>query len=961
MQPNAKHIGAHLTPERWAEIEALFHRAVECQPEQLSRLLDEGCHGDPELRREVVSLLSIRGSEQLIRAAVGIEMAWAGMSGQRSETNAGDPGAGNLLATRTIAAGETVTGTVIGLYRLLQPIGQGGMGEVWLAEQKEPIRRRVAIKLIKTGMDTREVVARFESERQALALMDHPAIAKVFDAGSTPQGRPYFVMEYVTGIPIVEYCDKHKMTPRERLELFIHVCQGVQHAHQKAIIHRDLKPSNILVGEVDGKPMPRIIDFGVAKATSQRLTADSMFTRVGAIMGTPGYMSPEQADSSGQDIDTRTDVYSLGVVLYELMVGALPLDFRNLTFDEVLRRLREKEAPRPSTRLRALGEHSSITAQNRGTDTAKLVRQLRGDVDLITLKALEKDRSRRYMSPTDLAADIQRHLNDEPILARPKSASYQLQKFARRHKALVAGVAAVFAVLIAGVIVSTREATRARRAEQVANTERNRAVGEKKRADAESATAKAVNEFLQNDLLAQASANVQAQPDTKPDPDLKVRTVLDRAAARIPGKFDRQPLVEASIRQTIGNAYRDLGLYPEAQRHMERALDLRQRFLGEDHPDTLETMNDVAELYLEYQGKSGQAEPLLNKVLEVRRRVLGEEHLDTLTSASNLAAFYRDQGKYAPAEPLLTKVLEVRRRVLGEEHPSTLDSMDDLARLYRYQGKYAQAEPLYTQVLEMRRRVLGELHPDTLSSTNNLALLYQDQGKYEKAEPLLTSVVKTWRGVLGEEHPVTLTGIGNLGRLYQNEGKYAQAEPLLIKVLEVRRRVLGESHPDTLISMNNLAAVYRDEGKYAQAEPLFSNVVEAWRRVLGEEHPNTLIGMSNLALAYLNERKYAQAESVLHEALKIYQKTKANTWGRGNCESMLGASLAGEKKYAEAEPLLLSGYEVMLEQKASMPASRPDRLERAGNWIVHLYQDWGKPAKVAEWRKKLSESKPAGR
>ena len=861
-------------------------------------------------------------------------------------------------ATGASGFSETSAGADIGPYHLLQSIGRGGMGEVWLAEQKEPVHRRVAIKLIKAGMDTREVVARFEIERQALAMMDHPAIAKVFDAGSTSQGRPYFVMEYVTGIPITSYCDQHKLTTRQRLELFVRVCEGVQHAHQKAIIHRDLKPSNILVSEVDGKPLPRIIDFGVAKAASQRLTAETMFTRAGDIVGTPGYMSPEQADLTGVDVDTRTDVYSLGVVLYELLVGALPLEFKNLTFEEVLRRLREEEAPRPSTRLRTLGEQSSVTAQNRGTDPAKLTRQLRGDVDLITLKALEKDRSVRYTSAADLAADIRRHLKDEPILARPKSASYQLQKFARRHKALATGVAAVFAVLIAGIIVSTREATRARRAEQLATTERNRAVAEKQRADAESATAKAVNEFLQNDLLAQASANVQAQPDTKPDPDLKVRTVLDRAAARIAGKFDRQPLVEASIRQTIGNAYRDLGLYPEAQRHMERALDLRHRFLGEGHPDTLDSMNDLAELYFEHQGKPAQAEPLLTKALEVRRHVLGEEHLDTLTSASNLGALYRYQGKYAQAEPLFTKVLEVRRRVLGEEHPQTLDGMDDLARLYHYQGRYSQAEPLFIKLLEVRRRVLGEAHPDTLSAENSLALLYQDQGKYAMAEPLFRNVVDASRRVLGQEHPDTLTDIANLGRLYGAQGKYAQAEPLLTNVLEVRRRVLGELDPDTLISMNNLAALYREEGKYSQAEPLFSNVVDAWRRVLGQEHPNTLIGMSNLALIYLNEGKYAQAEPLLREALKSYQKIMPNTWGLSNCQSMLGASLAGEKRYEEAEALLLSGYEGMLQQKASMPASRPDRLERAGEWIVHLYQDWGKPDKAAKWRKKLSKSKP---
>jgi len=375
----------------------LYEAALDLKPEDRAAFLDRECNGNAELRRDVEALL-----------------AAPSFSNQPTED----------------ASSVTVepSTTVIGPYQLLELIGEGGMGEVWLAEQKQPVRRRVAIKLIKVGMDTREVVARFESERQALALMDHPAIAKVFDAGSTPEGRPYFVMEYVPGIHITNYCDRYRLTIRQRMKLLIQVCEGVQHAHQKAIIHRDLKPSNILVAEVDRKAMPRIIDFGVAKATSHKLSTDTMYTRVGTLIGTLGYMSPEQADPVRDDIDTRTDVYALGAVLYELFTGALPLDFKKLSYEEVLRRLRDQDAPRPSTRIATIGEGSTTAARNRGVDPSTLVRQLRGDADAIALKAVEKNRARRYASASELAADIGRYLRNEPVTAQRPTTAYRAGK-----------------------------------------------------------------------------------------------------------------------------------------------------------------------------------------------------------------------------------------------------------------------------------------------------------------------------------------------------------------------------------------------------------------------------------------------------------------------------------------------------------------------------------------------------
>jgi serine/threonine protein kinase len=501
------------------------------------------------------------------------------------------------------AAAVSLANTSVGPYRLLDLIGSGGMGEVWLGEQTQPVHRRVALKLIKAGMDTREVVARFQSERQALALMDHPTIAKVFDVGSTPQGRPYFAMEYIAGVPITDYCDQHRLTVRQRLQLFVEVCEGVQHSHQKAIIHRDLKPSNILVSEVGGRPLPRIIDFGIAKATSPELAAETPLTQTGAALGTPAYMSPEQALSGGMDVDTRTDVYSLGVVLYELLVGVRPLDLHDLGTEEKLRRLRDTEVPRPSSRLRTRDDKGTA-AQHRGCDVANLARLLRGDLDAITLKALEKERSRRYRSPADLAADIRRYLQNESVHAVPPSTVYRTRKFVRRYRGALL-IACTFAlVLVIAAIVSIRQSIRANR---------------------EAAAAQAVNDFLRNDLLAQAGTRAQFSRGGKADPDLKVRTALDRASDGIGERFQQQPEVEASIRETMGQTYMDLGMAKKAQEQFERALNLRRRALGVADPATLRTGSHVAEaVYL--QGYFPQSEALISQVLSAQRRVLGLQH-----------------------------------------------------------------------------------------------------------------------------------------------------------------------------------------------------------------------------------------------------------------------------------------------------------------------------------------------
>jgi non-specific serine/threonine protein kinase/serine/threonine-protein kinase len=789
--------------------------------------------------------------------------------------------------------------TDIGPYRLIRQIGEGGMGIVYHAQQMQPIRRDVALKVIKPGMDTKQVITRFEAERQALAVMDHPHIARVFDAGTTTQGRPYFVMELVDGIPITQYCDSKRLNVRERIELFIPVCEAIQHAHQKGIIHRDIKPSNILITEHEGKPMPKVIDFGLAKALGQQLSDASMMTNVGVVVGTPDYMSPEQAELTRQDVDTRADVYSLGAVLYELLIGTTPLNrarLENAAYIDVLKTIREEQPAAPSVRLRQ--SSSAEVAAQRHTDPSRLPKLLRGELDWITMKALEKDRTRRYETVNGLARDLERYLAGDTVEAGPMSTTYRLRRFAGRHS-LGLSMAAAFAVLlVAGVVVSSWEAVRARRAEQAAL--------------AAEQTAKAINDFLQNDLLAQASANQQARPDANPDPDLKVRTALDKAAMRIEGKFTGQPLVEASIRMTMGTTYRQLGLFAEAQRQLERALELRRHTLGERHVDTLASMDDLGDLY-------------------------------------------RLQGEYAQAEPLLIQASELGHDLMGEENPLNLDILDSLGTVYLYEGKLVQAEPLLTRVVQIRARVLGEDHPDTLISKNNLALLVYRRGKYPDAERLLVAALESRRRVMGAEHPDTLKLTNNLAMTYRAERKYTQAEALLSGNLETERRVLGEEHPDTLRSMNNLALVLWDEHDYARAAPLLVSVLNVRRRVLGEGHPDTLNTLVSLGKIRLEQQKYPEAESLLRGALRIHEKIRSDSWQRFDCQSLLGGSLAAQKQYLEAEPLLVNGYDGLSQKRATIATEGQTALREAGERILKLYQDWGKPDKAAEWKKKLPQ------
>jgi len=886
----------------------------------------------------------------------------------------------------------------VGPYRLLEKLGEGGFGEVWAAEQSEPVRRRVALKLIKLGMDSRAVVARFGAERQALALMDHPGVAKVFDGGTVPQGMPgagraYFAMELVRGVPINEFVEREHLSVEARVKLMQQVCEAVQHAHMKGVIHRDLKPSNILVELVDKRPLVKVIDFGVAKALSSPLTEATLHTQAGAMVGTPEYMSPEQARGSS-DIDTRTDVYSLGVVLYEVLTGLPPFErkaFRTGDMETLRRVIELSDPPKPSTRLSSsIGEAANVESASRRI----IARHLRGDLDWVVMKCLAKERDRRYETPAALAADLQRHLENKPVEAGPPSASYRLSKFVRRNRVAVVAGSVVAVALLMGVIgagyglVSAAAANEELRsanerldtALERASVERDRAIEAEQRAQRELARATEVQTFLSSMLSA-------IEPSTAQGKDTELlRTILDDAAERIDAGEIEDAVIEAALRETVGSTLAAIGQYEEAEPMLRRALEIRESGLGSGDEKTIDSLGDLSSLLLA-RGRLDEAEPVvrealaragaefgpedertlramqrlgsllmararydeaekqLRAALEGQRKLLGESDSQTLRSMNALGLLLNTQGRPGEAEVYLREAMRGFRNEKGDEHPMTLSAINNVGAVLQSQGKLAEAEPFLRESLESSRVTFGEGHPDTLRAAHNLGDLLKQQGKLRDAEPFLMESMNGARVTLGDDHPETMKAVSAVADLLRRQGRLAEAEPLVRETLEWFRRERGDLHPDTLKTVNDMGALLDQQGKLAAAEPYYREALAGARSQLGAEHPSSLRALRNLANIHRQQGELEEAEALYREALdgfkSVFGDSHPDTLGVTND---VGVVLDQQGRKDEAMPYYqdaLRGF------RRTLGDEHPSTLQALNN-MAYLMQGQGRLSEAAQ-------------
>ncbi len=820
-------------------------------------------------------------------------------------------------------------GDMVGPYKLVDRLGEGGFGVVWLAEQTAPVRRRVALKIIKPGMDTAAVIARFEAERQALAVMDHPHIAKVLDGGATPMGRPYFAMEFVAGVPITRHCDDLRLTIEQRLELFAEVCEAVFHAHTKGLIHRDLKPSNILVGMRDeGAFEPKIIDFGVAKAMEHRLTDSSLLTEAGVLIGTPEYMSPEQAEPGVTDIDTRADVYSLGVVLYELLAGALPLDTKSMRLgnvEQMRRFIRDAEPLRPGDLVTRLGDSAELLARARQTRTQELTRTLRGELEWIPLKAMRKDRAERYRSAAEMADDIRNYLAGRPLIAGPVSTAYRLSKFLMRNKAGVLVASAFIVLVIAGLVwlsVAYREADAQRRRVQLSL------------------------DFVKSIFKSIDPAVAQGR-------EVTVREVLDNAvksAATSPaGAPDIDPESAAVINDTLASAYSRLGDYRTAEALLQKAVAASEIAHGAEHETTTRLRSDLLEATLS-GGKVREADALAQQVYSLRQRTLGEVHLLTLQTRSLRARIQQELGDLPGAEKAAREVAALQARVVGEASRDTLETRCNVVDVLTQQGRFAEAEQEAAAIVAISSAAHGAGDEMTLNALGLQASALQETARRNEAVPILERLIAARRTMNGADHPTTLLAMNTLGILLGDLRRDNESLAMARTVYETARSKLGPDHPATSSYFNNLGQALVRSGQFDEAERVFREDLANQRRLRGPMSKEVMTSLTNLGLMILHDRqKPEEALPLLRQALDgLTAILPAGHWMIAAETGYVGECLQALGQMAEAEATLLKSYELMVQ---SVGADNPRALYAASK-IASFYEATGKPAVAAEWKSK---------
>jgi serine/threonine-protein kinase len=876
------------------ELQRLVEACRACPHGEIAGFLDGIGAVDPALRRAVeIELAKLSAGPQL-EATLGETPP-----SQRATESDPRPAAASVPEPAGAAASEVGGGGPrAGPYELLHQISAGGMGTVWVAVRRsEDFKKRVAIKLLRRDMNSADLVRRFRVERQILAAIDHPNIAKLFDGGTTEDGLPFFAMEFIEGQRIDEYCDSHRLSLRERLVLFQKVCAAVHFAHQNLVVHRDLKPGNILV-TADG--IPKLLDFGIAKLLSPLAAlSEADPTRTELRIMTPEYASPEQI--LGEPVTTASDIYSLGVLLYELLTGHRPYRITRGHPHEISRAVCEEEPIRPSLAVTLAAEvtttgkvgtkvNPETIGRARSSSVDKLRRELAGDLDTIVLTALRKEPQRRYASAEQLAEDIWRYLEGLPVKARRGSRLYRAGKFVRRHTIGVAATTAAFlALLVFGLSMAAQRA---------------RIEAERDRAEAALRREAAVSAFLEGAL---GSAN----PYEGSARDITVVALLDRAVRDLDWAFADMPETRAALQATVGTSYMRLGRFDDAEVLLRAALAVRRELhVGGDDPDVATSMNDLANLlrrraaYAEAEGMYrealamrqrlygaehpevaailhnlgavrdrqsdyNQAETYYRQALTMRRKTLGSRDADVAESENALSNVLRRMGRYQEAERLCLNALALRREIFGGAHPLVAESLNDLAFLYYTTGDLDRAEPLYVKALALRREALGDLHPETAQSMTNLGRLLRKTGRLDEAEALYREALAARREVLGEMHPEVATNLNDLATLHSSRGDFEEAERLYRQSLAMRRELLGNEHWYVAMSLNNLAVLLNQTGRPAEAEPLYRESLRLMRLLRGDRHPDVAVAVSNLADVLIALGRHDEAEALLVEALEI--------------------------------------------------------------------------------------------